>query len=323
MKKYFCTLFDSGYLFKGVTMLTSLKVNCSEAVVFVLCMDTLAAEVLASLKMDFVICVALSQVENAQALDVKKGRNTAEYCWTMSSFFTYWVMENHPEVDVITYLDADLMFFSAVQPIFDEMANASIAITEHRFITRLQHLESKGRFCVQWVGFRRNAQGMRCLKRWKNQCLDWCYDRLEDGKMGDQKYLDSWPNDFPETRIIEHAGVGVAPWNYASCTFTKTADQKILVNGVPIIFYHFHQFQLLDDGTYYRLAPYYAKEEPAPDIIYSIYEQRMTQTVASVRAIWPDFAKGMKSHAQAYSRRWVQTYIPRFIKENLKRIIRY
>ena len=98
-------------------MLTSLKVNCSEAVVFVLCMDTLAAEVLASLKMDCVICVALSQVENAQALDVKKGRNTAEYCWTMSSFFTYWVMENHPEVDVITYLDADLMFFSAVQPI--------------------------------------------------------------------------------------------------------------------------------------------------------------------------------------------------------------
>jgi hypothetical protein len=323
MKRYFCTLFDSGYLFKGAVMLTSLKKHCPEATVFVLCLDELASDILNSLQIEGCICIPLAQVESDALLEAKSDRNIAEYCWTLSSNFTAWLMDNRPEVDLITYLDADLMFFSTPEPLFDELKNASIGIIEHRFIPRLQHLESKGRFCVEWVSFRRDDQGLACLYRWRDQCLEWCYDRLEDGRMGDQKYLDTWPNDYLRTRVLEHLGAGVAPWNYSNYTYGQSSEGQLRVGEVPLIFFHFHQFQLIDDGSFYRLSPYYAEEASAPELIYGLYESAMRDMVRTIQTHRPEFSKGMKSHAQVYSRRWIQTYVPRSVKELLKKFIRY
>jgi hypothetical protein len=323
MTRYFCTLFDSGYLFKGAVMLRSLKLHCPDAIVFVLCLDDLASDILNSLQIEGCICIPLSLVESDAVLAAKSNRNIAEYCWTLSSCFTAWLMDNRPEVDLITYLDADLMFFSSPEPLFEELKDASIGIMEHRFIPRLQHLESKGRFCVEWVSFRRDAQGLACLYRWRDQCLEWCYDRLEAGRMGDQKYLDTWPQDYSRTRVLQHLGAGVAPWNYSNCSYAKDGEDQLRVGDVPLIFFHFHQFQLIDNGSFYRISPYYAEEGPAPELIYGPYESVMREMVRSIQALRPDFSRGMKSHAQVYSRRWIQTYVPRSVKELLKKFIRY
>ena len=321
--RFFCTLFDSGYLFKGAAMLTSLKKHCPGAMVYVLCLDDLVLEVLSDLNLEGCIFIPIASIENASLLDVKKNRNTAEYCWTLSSYFTAWLMENRLDFDLITYLDADLMFFSSPEPLFKEMEDSSIAIIEHRFIPRLLHLESKGRFCVEWVSFRRDLQGMACLNRWREQCLEWCYDRLEDGRMGDQKYLDSWPYDYSRTHVLQNLGAGVAPWNYSNYSYFQARDGNVLVNDKPLIFYHFHQFQLIDDGTFDRMSSYYAEDAPAPELIYAPYEVEMCSIVRSVRTRRPDFSKGMKSRTQVISRRWVQAFVPRSVKELLKKFVRY
>lgn len=322
-KRYFCTLFDSGYLFKGVVMLTSLKRHCPEATVYVLCLDEMVSDILNTLHLEGCVCIPLPMVETEALLTAKHNRNVAEYCWTLSSCFTAWLIENRPEVDLITYLDADLMFFSSPEALFEEMRDASVGIMEHRFIPRLLHLESKGRFCVEWVSFRRDDQGLACLFKWRDQCLEWCYDRLEDGRMGDQKYLDSWPVEFPRTHIFQHLGAGVAPWNYSNYLHTFNGNREPCVGGATLIFFHFHQFQLIDDGTFYRMSPYYSLETPPPEHIYNAYEVAMRITVNAVQLIHPGFSSGLKSRATVYSRKWVQTLVPRVIKELLKKFIRY
>ena len=304
-------------------MLTSLKQHCPDANVFVLCLDDVSSDILNSLQIEGCICIPLSLVESDTVLAAKSNRNTAEYCWTLSSCFTAWLMDNRPEVDLITYLDADLMFFSSPEPLFEELKKASIGIMEHRFIPRLQHLEAKGRFCVEWVSFRRDVQGLACLYRWRDQCLEWCYDRLEEGRMGDQKYLDAWPQDYPGTCVLQHVGAGVAPWNYSNYVYRLTADGFIFVDEVPLIFFHFHQFQLIDDGRFYRMSQYYSQEQPPPELIYFLYESELLKTVRLIQDVYPGFCKGMKSRAQVYSRRWVQAYVPRLVKELMKKFVRY
>lgn len=322
-KRYFCTLFDSGYLLKGVAMLKSLARHCPDAHVHVLCMDRQTQDILTKLDLPHISCIPLSDLEDEALLEAKKDRGVAEYCWTLSPCLPWYVLQNNPYIDFITYLDADLLFYSPVQPLFDEIGESSIAIIEHRFTPRLQDREVNGRFCVEWVSFRRDEEGMACLSRWREQCIEWCYYRLEEGRMGDQKYLDEWPARYPSCHILQHPGAGIAPWNYAQYAFGWNQSGGITVQGVPLIFYHFHQFQLLDSGTYDRLSAFYTSESPEPGPVYEAYESALKEILLEVRAVVPDFSGGLQPAAKVAGRRWVQRFVPRAVKDLLHRLIRY
>lgn len=321
-KRYFCTLFDSGYLLKGVAMLQSLKRFCPEAQVFVLCMDAATQEILEKLFLDFVVCIQLADIEDEALLAVKSDRSVAEYCWTLSSCVPWYVLQQHSEIDLITYLDADLLFYSSVEPLFDEIGDSSIAIIEHRFSPQTAHLEVNGRFCVEWVTFRRNDEGMACLSRWREQCIEWCYYRLEDGKMGDQKYLDEWPERYPGCHILMHAGAGIAPWNYSQYDFSSDDDDRIAVDGQPLIFYHFHQFKLLDNGRFDRLSDFYTSYCREPDVVYVPYESTLKDILRRIRELSPGFSKGLVPASQGRFRRLMLSVIPAPAKRELRRLLR-
>lgn len=321
--RYFCTLFDSGYLLKGLAMMRSLARFCPDAKIYVLCMDDQTKYLLDRLDVPFVTCITLAEVENEELLKAKADRGVAEYCWTLSSCFTWFVMQRYPEIDFLTYLDADLLFYSPPQPLFDEIGDASIAIIEHRFTERLKDREVNGRFCVEWVSFRRDEQGMTCLARWREQCIDWCYYRLEDGKMGDQKYLDEWPDRYSSCHILQHLGAGVAPWNYAQYRFGRDDAGNITVDGAPLIFYHFHQFQLLTRGKFDRLSSFYTIECPEPAPVYEIYESELKKCLDDVRTIVPNFNAGLNPLSKVLWRRFIQRFVPMWAKEIARRYLRY
>jgi hypothetical protein len=321
-KRYFCTLFDSGYLIKGLAMIRSLMRWSPGAEIYVLCVDQKAQDVLEALQIAGVHCIALRNVETPALLEAKKDRGVAEYCWTLSPCLPSYVFEQHPEIDFITYIDSDLLFYSPIEPLFEEIGHNSIAIIEHRFTPRLMDRMVNGRFCVEWVSFRRDDEGMACLNRWKDQCIEWCYYRLEENRMGDQKYLDEWPARYPHCHILQHPGAGVAPWNYSQYRF-EGAGGDITVDGAPLIFYHFHQFQLLDNGKFDRLSTFYTDETPEPDAIYSEYERAIAAALSEIRHVDPTFSGGMKPVARVAGRRWAQRYLPNSVKEVLRRFVRY
>ena len=321
--RHFCTLFDSGYLLKGLAMIRSLERHCPRMKIHVLCMDAQTKNILESLALPYVNCITLAEVENEALLKAKADRGVAEYCWTLSSGFTSYVMNRFQEIDFLTYVDADLLFYSDVQPLFDEIGEASIAIIEHRFTERLKDREVNGRFCVEWVSFRRDEQGLACLTRWRDQCLEWCYYRLEDGKMGDQKYLDEWPESYSKCHILMHPGAGIAPWNYAQYRFGKDGQGCITVDGASLIFYHFHQFQLLDNGKFDRLSTFYTSECPEPADVYEAYEMTLQHCLQDVREVVPNFNGGLKPAANVFGRRLIQQYVPMWAKEIARRFLRY
>ena len=85
---------------------------------------------------------------------------------------------------------------------------------------------------------------MKALKWWRDRCIEWCFARLENGKFGDQKYLDDWTERFENVCIIENPGAGVAPWNVQQYEIIK--NNKYLIKKkktnqeFELIFYHYH-----------------------------------------------------------------------------------
>jgi len=245
---HFCTYFDKNYLSRGVTLYRSLTACCEVPFRFyVLCLDQDTFDILGSLGDESIIPVRLEEVElwDEELLVAKQNRSLIEYYFTLSPVFPLYVLK-HFDVDIVTYLDADLMFFSSPKAIYKELGEGSVFITKHGFSDKLKYHEKYGIFNVQCQSFRKDLVGLRCLERWREQCLLWCYDRLEDGKFADQKYLDAWPSLYGELLTVNsHPGIAVAPWNVESLHI-QLHDSKVMIGDSPLVFYHFHGMKFLN-----------------------------------------------------------------------------
>jgi hypothetical protein len=240
----FCTLFDTHYFTRGLALYYSLEKYCPDFHIYIFAFDQKANDLLREMKLNKVTIISLKEFEDDDLLKIKPSRSIAEYCWTCTSSTILYVLKKY-EVESCTYLDADLFFYSSPKPIFDEMGNKSILITEHRYSPQYNKQLKSGKYCVQFITFRNNDQGLTALRWWRARCIEWCYARYEDGKFGDQLYLEDWTERFNGVRVLQHLGGGLAAWNIQQYVFEKTNDK---VMGTEIstgkkfeaIFYHFH-----------------------------------------------------------------------------------
>ena len=254
---HFCTLFDSHYLSRGVAMFRSLAKFQSNFHLYIFPFDETSYDILVSMALPNVTVIGLSEFENEQLLAIKGSRSKGEYCWTCTPSIIYYCIE-HFQMAHCTYVDADVFFLSDPAVLIDEMGSNSILITEHRYTPTYDLSATSGIYCVQFITFRTNELGLTALNWWKEKCIEWCYARKEDGKFGDQKYLDDWTSRFPGVHVLQHLGGGVAPWNVQQYTL-KNEGNKLMVRLdqtlQPVVFYHFHDIKFykndkIDLGSY-------------------------------------------------------------------------
>lgn len=241
----FCTFFDSNYASKGIATYLSLERYCDDLMLYVMAMDRKCQDILLALGFEHMKVECIDDVKSAQLDEARANRSRAEFCWTCGSFFTHYFVHKY-ELPDITYLDSDLMFFDSPQVVFDELErkNASVGLAPH-----FTKSELFGRYCVQFVYFRNDKDGMAALSWWKDECLKWCYSKLEDGKYGDQKYLDRFAELFGNVCEIENRGVGIAYWNMESYRY---ADNKVTYKGTqwPVVFFHYSGINIaVNDGV--------------------------------------------------------------------------
>ncbi|HEX7766248.1 MAG TPA: FkbM family methyltransferase [Nitrospira sp.] len=248
MIRYYCTYFDRNYLTRGLALIESLRRSeTSDWSIFVVCMDEMTHVILRQLALPNVRLLPLHAFEehDRELLAVKPSRSLVEYYWTLTPTVILRILEWHPDIQVLTYVDADLFFFSSPQPLFDELADGSILIHEHRFSPRQHQLAThNGRFNVGLLSFRRDTNGRTALQWWRERCIEWCFTRYEQGKMGDQLYLNDWPERFSGVVVLRHAGGGVGPWNHDQYDIRPSGSGQILIDRQPLIFYHFHSFKM-------------------------------------------------------------------------------
>jgi hypothetical protein len=249
---YFCTYFDRNYLPRGLALVRSLREHCPEFRLWVLCMDEATHQALNQLDLPAVEPIALHDLErnDEPLLRAKQNRSPVEYYFTCTPSLPLYVLNHWPEVDLITYLDADLFFFANPAPLFEELGAGSMAIIGHRFSPNQRHREKFGLYNVGWVSFRKDENALACLQWWRARCIEWCYDREEDGKFADQKYLDDWPSRFRDVVVLEHKGANLALWNQANYHLSALNGNTVMVDAQPLIFFHFHGLKKIAPWLY-------------------------------------------------------------------------
>jgi len=296
MRREFCTLFDANYLLKGVALYRSLESQGADFRLWVLCMDDEAHDVLGGLDLPRAELIRLADLEDPELTAIKPERSRGEYCWTLTPSLPLYILGRHPDIGLITYLDADLYFFGDPEAIFDELGDASIGLVEHRYSDGLANMAAThGIYNVECMVFRNNEVGLSALRWWRARCIEWCFNRVEDGKFGDQKYLDDWPQRFSGVRVLKAPGIGLAPWNIQRYR-VEAGPEGLTVDGERLVFYHFHQFALLDDGAAYRpdsTGFVVTPRELAQ--LYDPYADALRTALLEARTAAPGFSAGIES----------------------------
>lgn len=241
---HFVTLFDSQFLPMGMCLHASLLEHAKPFQLWVVCMDDLVEQQLRQLALPHVSLIPLRDVESEALLKARQGRTLGEYCWTLTPFAPQVVFDRDPGVQQVTYVDADVFFFDSPWILLDELTDArkSVLITEHAYDPEYDQSATSGRFCVQFLTVSRTAGAQTVMRWWQDRCLEWCFNRVEDGKFGDQRYLDDWPVRFAEeVHVLRQVEKTLAPWN------ARYFEQREA--SLRPVFYHFHGLRILSTKT--------------------------------------------------------------------------
>jgi glycosyltransferase involved in cell wall biosynthesis len=281
--RYYCSYFDRNYLARALVLLESLERHESlDFRLIIICLDELTRVLLSKLQNKHLVLLARHDLEhNDHALiGPRQERSFTEYYWTLSPTAILRALDLVPEGEPLIYLDADLCFFSDPAPMLSELDGHSVLIHEHRFSPEFAQSEVfNGRFNVGLMGFRNDKQGRDVLSWWRERCNEWCFARTEDGKFGDQMYLNDWPTRFEGVRVLQHPGGGVAPWNQGALKFSEKQNiqgiPQLFVEGEPLVFFHFHALVPMFQNTYLLVKhSTYPLPELAVRIAYFPYVKR-------------------------------------------------
>lgn len=234
--RHYCTYFDSNYLSQGLALHDSMQTHCQPYLLHILALDE-AVDL--ALDLPNVVVTSLDDFLTGELRAAIIGRTHRETIWTYTGRWMEYVFDIEPSAHALNYIDADCYFFADPTPVFDEIGEVDIAITPHRFPDRAKHFESNGLFNVGLVHIKRTDTGLACLREWAELCIEWCYEIGDGKRFADQGY---WDDLVPKygAHSIQHLGANLAPWNQEQYDYYMDAG-KLLVNGQPLVWYHFHQ----------------------------------------------------------------------------------
>jgi hypothetical protein len=270
--EHFVTIFDSAYLLQGLALHRSMRRCIPSFRLWVVCADQEAHRLLNALRLPDVTALSLVELETPELKAVKGSRTRGEYCWTLTPFAPRFVFEADAAVDRVTYVDADLWFRRGPAEVFGEFeaSGKQVLITDHAYAPEYDQSATSGQYCVQFMTFNRGAcEPVR--KWWEERCIEWCYARLEDGKFGDQKYLDTWPEMFSEhVHVLADKSFFLAPWNASSIAYGRSVAFHF--HGLKV----FKGYKVLRHSTAYRI-PRVVEEQ--------VYDRYLDDLASAARAL--------------------------------------
>ena len=180
----------------------------------------------------------------------------------------------------VIYLDPDIALFSRFDDILERLEHATLVLTPHQttpepnllyeFRNELLSL-NYGIYNLGFFGVSQTEEGKRFAEWWAQRVYQYCRVDTPNGLFTDQKWIDLAPVLFDDVEIIKSSRHNVAPWNLSTRKLTGNFAEGFQVNGEPLGFYHFSNFDgevhkksivdhLYGDGCALKIIEWYEKE---------------------------------------------------------------
>ncbi len=310
--RHFCTYCDQGYAARLLCLHDSLLAQGEPFRLQVLCFDQATEAVVAGVASPTLVAVPLQALllADPEYAAARSSRSKVEFYFTSTPVLVRYCLMRDPSIPRMTYLDSDLYFFGAASLVFAAQGDASVGIVPHRFPPRLNGLFKNGTYNVAWVSFRRDDAGLACLEWWRERCLEWCHDYLDQGRFADQGYLDEFPRRFTGVRVLDHVGINAAPWNMDESRIVSH-EGGLYVNDQPLLFYHFQGIRELLPGWFESgLKNYQTNLTPAlRDLVYLPYLRRLMtaqRVLRDAHGIMPQLGFRRLPEGKTWRNRWAR-----------------
>jgi glycosyltransferase involved in cell wall biosynthesis len=164
--------------------------------------------------------------------------NTAVKPW----FFRELFKQNFERV---VYLDPDIFVYSPMSEL-ERVLDGALAVLVPHLTGRIRDSARPGEYEILQAGAynlgfcalarHRELEGL--LDFWSEKSVREFASDVQRGLFTDQRWMDLVPGMFSDVAILRHEGYDVAYWNLPHRQVTQDGS-RFLVNGVPLVFFHF------------------------------------------------------------------------------------
>jgi glycosyltransferase involved in cell wall biosynthesis len=277
-KVYAFTSICLNYVPKARVLAQSLKLTNPEVYFCLLVNEPIPDGILDSfIEFDEVIEIQELSIPNLKSWIFS--HSVVELCTAVKGFFALELLQRE-DCKSVFYFDPDMVVFSSIDPLLNELESASILLTPHQTepeVTQEAIIDNEicslkhGVYNLGFLGLKPSKEGIRFAQWWRDRLEYFCKADIPGGLFTDQRWVDLAPAFFEDLKIIRHPGCNVATWNLTNRHIEGDFDQGFTVNGEKLIFYHFSGF---DSGAQEIMLNRYGKGMQSAFLLRQWYLQR-------------------------------------------------
>jgi len=147
----------------------------------------------------------------------------------------------------VIYIDPDIRLYQPLREVLHLLGQGSdIVFTPHLLDpidddcrpTELD-IRRAGSYNLGFCAVRESSNTRRYLQWWQGKLRHDCVVAVDKGIFVDQSWMDLVPGLFERVAILRHPGYNIAYWNLAQRHVSQSDSGQTLVNGEPLVFFHY------------------------------------------------------------------------------------
>lgn len=150
------------------------------------------------------------------------------------------------DYDYFFYLDPDIYVYGSMEGLVSRLEGSTAIITPHSTSPIEDEMKPgeiafmrAGAYNLGFFGARSCPESLRLLRWWSRRCMELGYNDTRQGLFVDQKFIDLVPSFFEGVVIERSPAYNVAYWNLHERNIENNTQSHPLVNGRPMVFFHF------------------------------------------------------------------------------------